>query len=245
MIIYKTTNLIDGKFYIGQSSKNNPKYLGSGKYLIRALKKYGKENFKKEIIEHCINRDHLNEREIFWIKELKAQDHNIAYNIVDGGLAGDLGEYANNKKKKSLKKFFKNNPGFHAGSKNANYNDTIFHFYNIETKEEFRSTKFELGKYLNDNRSSHVNSLCVERRLTYKNWILFKNKDLVTNEYLKNKRIINNPQYDNKKYSFIHNSGIIEENITQNEMRKKYNISVCTICRNTRNVAYGWRIKKD
>ena len=39
MIIYKTTNLITGKIYIGQDSKNNPKYLGSGKYLNLSIKK--------------------------------------------------------------------------------------------------------------------------------------------------------------------------------------------------------------
>ena len=41
MIIYKTTNLINGKFYIGKDSKNDPNYLGSGKILKKAFKKYG------------------------------------------------------------------------------------------------------------------------------------------------------------------------------------------------------------
>lgn len=53
MVIYITTNLINGKQYIGKDARNNPKYLGSGTYLIKSIKKYGKENFKKEIIEHC------------------------------------------------------------------------------------------------------------------------------------------------------------------------------------------------
>ena len=46
MIIYKTTNLVNGKIYIGKDSKNNPNYLGSGNLLKKALIKYGKENFK-------------------------------------------------------------------------------------------------------------------------------------------------------------------------------------------------------
>jgi hypothetical protein len=49
MIIYKTTNLINGKMYVGQDSHNNPLYLGSGKVLGLAIEKYGIENFKKEI----------------------------------------------------------------------------------------------------------------------------------------------------------------------------------------------------
>jgi len=42
MVIYKITNLINNKFYIGQDIKNNPKYLGSGNLIISAIKKYGK-----------------------------------------------------------------------------------------------------------------------------------------------------------------------------------------------------------
>jgi group I intron endonuclease len=84
MIIYKTTNLINGNFYIGQDSKNDPTYLGSGILLHRAIKKHGQPNFKKEIIEYCNNKIQLNEREIFWIDELKP-----IYNIAKGGGGGD------------------------------------------------------------------------------------------------------------------------------------------------------------
>jgi hypothetical protein len=80
MIIYKTTNLITGKIYVGQDSKNNPNYLGSGKYIWNAIKKYGKENFKKEIICGCNSREELNEKEIYWIKELNSTNLEIGYN---------------------------------------------------------------------------------------------------------------------------------------------------------------------
>jgi hypothetical protein len=67
MIIYKTTNLINGKIYVGQDSKNNPKYLGSGIVLNHAIKKYGKDNFKKEILEHCIDKNDMDIKEKYWI----------------------------------------------------------------------------------------------------------------------------------------------------------------------------------
>jgi hypothetical protein len=57
MLIYKITNLINQKIYIGQSSKNNKefqKYWGTGLLIKRAIKKYGIENFKKEIIKDNI-----------------------------------------------------------------------------------------------------------------------------------------------------------------------------------------------
>jgi group I intron endonuclease len=84
MIIYKTTNLINGKFYIGQDSKNDPSYFGSGKLLHKAIEKYGIENFRKDILEQCISKHELNEREIYWILELKP-----VYNIAKGGSGGN------------------------------------------------------------------------------------------------------------------------------------------------------------
>ena len=89
MIIYKTINKINQKFYIGQDRYNNPLYIGSGLLLERAIKKYGKENFKKEIIEYCSSINELNEREIFWIKELNSTNPDIGYNIASGGVGGD------------------------------------------------------------------------------------------------------------------------------------------------------------
>lgn len=89
MIIYKTTNNINGKIYIGQDRNNNPSYYGSGKKILSAIKKYGKENFTKEVLEECVNEHHLNEREIFWISYYNSRDRRIGYNISEGGKEGD------------------------------------------------------------------------------------------------------------------------------------------------------------
>jgi len=90
MIIYKTTNVINKKIYIGQDSNDNPKYLGSGLLLHKAIKKYGKDNFKKEVLEVCSDRKCLNKQEIYWIKFYKATDKEIGYNISEGGTGGKL-----------------------------------------------------------------------------------------------------------------------------------------------------------
>jgi group I intron endonuclease len=102
MIIYKTTNLINGKFYVGQDSNNNPEYLGSGTLLKRAIEKHGKENFIKETLEVCCTQEQLNEREKYWIKETKAQT--LGYNIAEGGTGGNT--YTEETKKK-VSEFFK------------------------------------------------------------------------------------------------------------------------------------------
>jgi group I intron endonuclease len=63
--IYKTTNLLSGKYYIGMHSTDdlNDGYLGSGNRLRLAVRKHGKENFKREILEFCESREELRKRE--------------------------------------------------------------------------------------------------------------------------------------------------------------------------------------
>lgn len=89
MIVYKTTNLINGKFYIGQHKHENDNYLGSGLILKQAINKYGRKNFKREILESGITSQKvLDEREIFWIDHFDAVNSPNAYNIATGGLGG-------------------------------------------------------------------------------------------------------------------------------------------------------------
>ena len=86
MFIYKTTNLINGKIYIGKRIKDVYGYLGSGKIIKRAIEKYGKENFIREIIEDNIDdKGKLSEREIYWIKYYDSTNPKIGYNITMGG----------------------------------------------------------------------------------------------------------------------------------------------------------------
>ena len=98
MIIYKTTNLVNGKIYIGQDKNNNQSYLGSGKILHLAFQKYGIENFNKEILEECKSIEELNEREKYWICFYDSTNRIIGYNIALGGNGGDtLSKHPNKK----------------------------------------------------------------------------------------------------------------------------------------------------
>ena len=94
-VIYKITNLINGKTYVGQTTKTGKtldNYLGSGKILKQAIKKYERNNFSKIILETCFNKKQLDIMERFYIELLKPD-----YNIANGGQGGNLGEAVNKK----------------------------------------------------------------------------------------------------------------------------------------------------
>jgi group I intron endonuclease len=105
MVIYKTTNLINGKFYIGKDAKNKDSYYGSGIILNKAIKKYGKDNFKKEILEECLSLEELADKEVYWIDKLSATT--IGYNIALGGLGGCLGCKASEETRRKMSESFK------------------------------------------------------------------------------------------------------------------------------------------
>jgi group I intron endonuclease len=98
MFIYKTTNKINGKIYIGKLVRESKVYLGSGKILKLSVEKYGRDNFTREIIEYCDCKTQLIEREKFWIKHYNSMDRNIGYNLTKGGDGGSTNNFFLNKK---------------------------------------------------------------------------------------------------------------------------------------------------
>lgn len=88
-LIYKITNLINNKIYIGQHVTTNidDSYMGSGDHIKNAIKKYGIENFKKEIIAKCSSFEEMNELEKELVNHEFVQNPNT-YNHSIGGSYG-------------------------------------------------------------------------------------------------------------------------------------------------------------
>lgn len=88
-VVYKITNVLNGKGYVGQTTKTPEqrfkRHANCKTSLIgKAIRKYGRENFTVEVLEECDTPEQLNAREIFWIAELNCKAP-IGYNCTDGG----------------------------------------------------------------------------------------------------------------------------------------------------------------
>ena len=104
--IYKITNKINGKIYIGQSNDIYRRFYehqtkgGTSRIPVDvAIQKYGKDKFSYEVLEEC-SIDELNQKETFWIKKLNTIEN--GYNCSEGGNQQSIGE--NNGKAKLTEK---------------------------------------------------------------------------------------------------------------------------------------------
>lgn len=103
MEIYKITNKINNKIYIGKvynrstierfkrhcnDAKPNARSL-----VDRAIYKYGKENFIVEVIDKANSLDELDNKEKFWISKYNSIDKNIGYNLTLGGDGGNTYQF--------------------------------------------------------------------------------------------------------------------------------------------------------
>jgi group I intron endonuclease len=163
--IYKITNILNGKVYIGQTIKTIEErfrqhiYKAGCTHLHAAIKKWGKENFKIEIIEE-VPKELLDEREIYWISYYNSTDNKIGYNIIKGGKLGRKEIYKLSEKEiQELVQMFKEGIGFNDLEKHFNMSRRslrmilkregawIKRYKNLNEREDIE----EIKKYLIEN----------------------------------------------------------------------------------------------
>ena len=166
MIIYKATNIINNKVYIGQTihtlnhrKRQHERSYSYGKnYLFpRAINKYGKENFKWEVIYVAKDIDELNEKENYYIKLYDSTNPNKGYNLKSGGENSFLHESVKEKISNSQKGKLN-----HMYGKTGELNKTSKRVKNITTGEVFGSV-MECARKLKLN-NSHVSAVCRGKR---------------------------------------------------------------------------------
>lgn len=101
MIIYKITNTVNSKIYIGQSIYDDPDYFGSGLLIKRAIDKYGRAAFTKEILDTATSQEELSKKEKYWISHFDSTNGHIGYNITPGGEFGDT--FSNHPDKENIR----------------------------------------------------------------------------------------------------------------------------------------------
>ena len=175
--IYITTNNINGKKYIGQhKGVFNPNYLGSGKLLKRAVKKYGKENFSVLVLQYANNLDELNELEIKYIAELK-ESGQANYNLAKGGNC--IGSIYNYMTPDEIKKFKEKISKTQKGRKQE---------YSQEELEKRKKRAIER------NKSDFMREVCVKRnkeRVWRKETLEKMKKKMANNKINSGKKYIN------------------------------------------------------
>ena len=246
--IYITTNLINGKKYIGQKRYDNrgkwKTYLGSGTLLKRAIKKYKKENFSREIIDEAKDQDELNDKEIFWIRYYNADSSDDFYNICSGGniinLTGCTEEQLSDIKNRTIAEMYRMHP----------YGEDVYN--SILTEKEVIEI---IDKLLDGNPVKYIAS---SYGVSYGTISAIRNHKSWT--YLTDK--IEFPEIDRTKYipQVPHNNRVVYQYNLKGDLINKYNsiaeverstgMDACAVdaaCLGNRYTAYNyvWRFEND
>jgi hypothetical protein len=239
MIVYCTTNLINGKKYIGSDSNNNSNYYGSGVNISKAIKKYGKNNFQKQILCKVDNIELMKELEEYWIEYFNAYSNPLFYNATK--YAAGITSFPEDKK---------------INISNAN----IGNKYNLGRKQteyqKIQTSKANTGKihtqeYKDNKRKKAIGN---QYALGYKFTQEQKNKITQaktghkcyqnTDRNFKISQKLSKPilQYD-LSYNFIREWGNIGEAILSNPLWRKANISSCITERTKSAYKFIWKYK--
>jgi hypothetical protein len=203
MQIYKITNLSNGKIYIGKDTLSNKNYMGSGVLIRRAIKKYGIECFRKEVIYETDNYEDLSNSEKYWIEFYKSDDRNIGYNISKGGDGGDT--MSNNPKLNEIK------DKISQSLKNREFSQE----HREKLSKNHDSTKRKKGKSFEEiygyQRSEEIKQNLKRSRSKYKNEkerFGEKYEDII--KVYREKFLGDNNPMRKKNYKWYHNQDLLE-----------------------------------
>ena len=114
MYVYKTTNLLTGRRYIGSCTRpinKSKNYFGGNGQLKKDIKEFGKQNFVKEILWQTEDFDELQEMEVRIIKEVNATKDDAWYNVHERYGITNYGKKFSNEHKQKLSDSWVDNEG--------------------------------------------------------------------------------------------------------------------------------------
>lgn len=224
MVIYKLTNKINGMVYIGQTHnikrriaahKSDAKgfILGVYKrnsYIVRAIAKYGFENFSLEIIQEGFKtQEEMDNAEVYWVSKYNSTDSNFGYNIQKGGHGvGKMSE--NSKRLLSIA---------HLGKKQSE-----------ETRK--RNSLSKIGKKHSPETIEKIKTALTGRKCSKEH---IRNNALARTgkkmpDTTKEKMSLIKMKLSFEEQLLIHDK-YINGNITQKQLAEEYGVDDSTICR--------------
>jgi len=224
MIIYKSTNKVNGKIYIGQTTnsletriKNHIKESKKDNVrrpFLKAIKKYGVENFLFEIVDHADNLDELNEKEINCISEYNSIAPN-GYNITGGGQGKKL--KTTKEFKKTISEGLKNSEKWQKIKNSKEYVDKIKEKFIYSAKGK-KFTKEHKNKIWEGNKER----ILKYNKSTSKKWIIV---DINNNI----ERITGKEEYFKNLGMDSGNMSRMANKLNKNKVIKRYNGYYCFI----------------
>jgi hypothetical protein len=184
-IVYQTTNLINGNIYVGCHATNrlNDSYIGSGKILELAIKKYGKINFKRNTLFMLKTKEKMYMKEKEIVNKQFIENENT-YNIREGG--GGCWEFVQTVKVKD-----KNGNKFLVKKDDPRYLSGEFEIYskNMLSAKDKNGKHFYISttdpKYLNGELVGHLKGLIlVKDKNENENYFLCNKEEMIHNEYV-------------------------------------------------------------
>ena len=161
-LVYRTENKLDNKFYYGVHNGSNPDYLGSGKLLKRAIKKYGKDNFVRRTIMEFDTLEEAYAFEAIMVDKQLIEDPKC-YNVATGGHGGwdhiDTPSYGNlgkthskeTKAKMSVarrKRIITDETRAKLSKVNSGTNHPRYNIYSVNNQNKFLGTHYRTTKKL-------------------------------------------------------------------------------------------------
>lgn len=220
--LYKITNNINGKYYIGRHSTDNldDNYYGSGVGIVNAVKKYGIENFSKEILHYCETTEELWELERKIVNAEVVKDKK-SYNMAYGG-----GNHLKEMKQNDYESFVshQSKAGKIGGKALVNKHGKAWHSAGGKQSRKLLNQLFVYELFTPDDEKLTMNCLelkkyCQDNNLNYATLISNQNR-IITGGLSKGYKLVN----INKPYETHQNLEIFKQNAMN---RKRY---ICPVC---------------
>lgn len=191
MIVYKITNLKNNKVYIGQTIRTLEERFNRHKndalnniidtHFARALRYYGADSFKAEIIDTAETQEELTQKEQYWIRYYNSIED--GYNETDA-MNKSGGNTYQNKTKEELAAISKKIRASKLGANNPNA--TGVKCKNINTNEEYHfGSQSEMQQFFNESNHQFITRRCNHtiKKLFRDEWLIAYENDDYTNEY--------------------------------------------------------------